>query len=45
MLYSIILHIQLYTETSSTIMTDEHTSLEKYTSHTFILERVAVGYV
>ena len=34
MSYSHIIHIQLYTETYSTIMTNEHTSLEKYTSHT-----------
>ena len=38
MLYSHI--IQLYTDTLSTIMTNEHAYLEKYTSH-FILERVA----
>ena len=35
-------HNHIYAETKSTIMTNEHTSLEKYTSHT-LFERVAKG--
>ena len=46
MLYSYIIHIQLYTYTCgnivNTIMTNEHTSLEKYTSHT-LFEMVMKG--
>ena len=36
MLYSrdTTIRIHIYVETWSTIMTNEHTSLEKYTSHT-----------
>ena len=38
------IHIHIHAETLSTIMTNEHTSLEKYTSHNGC-ERVDVGYV
>ena len=34
--------IQIHAETKSTIMTNEHTSFEKYTSHT-LFEMVAKG--
>ena len=36
------IRIHIHMETKSTIMTNEHTSLEKYTSHT-LFERVAKG--
>ena len=36
------IRIHIHAETNLTIMTNEHTSLEKYTSH-FILERVVKG--
>ena len=36
------IRIQIHAETKSTIMTNEHTSLEKYTPHT-LFERVAKG--
>ena len=42
LLHSQIIHIQINTETQSTIMTNEHISLEKYTSNT-LFERVAKG--
>ena len=42
LLYSRDTTIRIHTETSSTIMTNEHTSLEKYTSYT-LFERVAKG--
>ena len=35
-------YTHIHTETKSTIMTNEHTSLEKYTSHT-CCERVGKG--
>ena len=37
-----MLQIHMHAETKSTIMTNEHTSLEKYTSHT-LFERGAKG--
>ena len=46
------IRIRIHAETSSTIMTNEHISLEKYTSHTLFskglrkgCERVDIGYV
>ena len=35
-------HIHIHAETKSMIMTNKHTSLEKYTSHT-LFKRVAKG--
>ena len=42
MLYSHIIHIHIHAETKSTLMTNEHTSLEKYTSNT-LFEMVEKG--
>ena len=40
--------VPFYAETQSTIMTNEHTSLEKYTSHTLfevVVKELRKGYV
>ena len=37
-----MIHIHMHAEAKSTIMTNEHTSLEKYTSHN-LFEMVAKG--
>ena len=41
-LFLVIYHIHMHAEIKSTIMMNEHTSLEKYTSH-ILFERVAKG--